>query len=472
MGCLKLATSPKPILNIVHRAEQPDYEPVLTVVHRKEERQFGAWGEVDEFKQDGIIKDFSESILPRGFTGHEHFSEVALIHMNGRMYDPQTHRFLSPDNNIQDPYNTMSYDRFGYVWNNPLMNTDPSGEFVFFAAAIGALLGGISAAVNGGDFGDILLGAIIGGIVAGVGAGISNLAAQGLGFVSTGGATAGFFGNAALSVTGFTSGLVVGAASGFVAGFTGEGGLSKDQGLGEALMGGLRAGVTSAVLAGLTAGTGAGIRAHKAGGDFWSRIPRPKVKSVLEGINTELSPTHFNTSTSQGDLSGLTELKESITPNTSGFATIELDEVVLTKYSVMVNGRDLNPGNFTLSNPALRTGIINLYTGIVNDLGHSNFEFEVTGGGRYHSNGSNYSSTNDSLISTGNPTAHNVERGARAVDLRIRYNNGTNFDHSSIQSIIENTGNDLFYQSPYFPSFYGDGHHHLQLPNRINFWAN
>ena len=48
--------------------------------------------------------------------------------MNGRMYDPQLKRFLSPDNYVSDPYDTRSYDRFGYVWQNPLMSIDPSGE--------------------------------------------------------------------------------------------------------------------------------------------------------------------------------------------------------------------------------------------------------------------------------------------------------------------------------------------------------
>jgi hypothetical protein len=49
--------------------------------------------------------------------------------MNGRLYDPLLHRFLQPDNNIQDPSNTQNYNRYGYVLNNPLKYIDPSGEF-------------------------------------------------------------------------------------------------------------------------------------------------------------------------------------------------------------------------------------------------------------------------------------------------------------------------------------------------------
>ena len=50
--------------------------------------------------------------------------------MNGRLYDPQLGRFLSPDNYVQDPYNTQSFNRYGYVWNNPLVAADPSGEII------------------------------------------------------------------------------------------------------------------------------------------------------------------------------------------------------------------------------------------------------------------------------------------------------------------------------------------------------
>ncbi|MEN9559635.1 MAG: hypothetical protein RLZZ502_846 [Pseudomonadota bacterium] len=63
----------------------------------------------------------------RGFTGHETLDEVGLIHMNGRLYDPNTARFLHADPIIQDPQNSQSYNRYSYVLNNPLSFTDPSG---------------------------------------------------------------------------------------------------------------------------------------------------------------------------------------------------------------------------------------------------------------------------------------------------------------------------------------------------------
>src|SRR5690606_32006901 len=93
-----------------------------------------------------------------GFTGHEHFFEVGLVHMNGRMYDAKLGRFLSPDNYIQDPFNTQSFNRYGYVWNNPLSITDPDGEIfwavVGIAAAIGAAIGAITYVLNAAITGD------------------------------------------------------------------------------------------------------------------------------------------------------------------------------------------------------------------------------------------------------------------------------------------------------------------------------
>ncbi len=67
------------------------------------------------------------ALTNRGFTGHEHIDEMGLIHMNGRVYDPNIGRFLSADPHIQAPYNTQSYNRYSYVLNNPLKYTDPSG---------------------------------------------------------------------------------------------------------------------------------------------------------------------------------------------------------------------------------------------------------------------------------------------------------------------------------------------------------
>ncbi len=69
-------------------------------------------------------------LVNRGFTGHEHLDEVGLVHMNGRIYDPRTGRFLSPDPYVPSPLAVQSYNRYSYALNNPMKFTDPSGFFL------------------------------------------------------------------------------------------------------------------------------------------------------------------------------------------------------------------------------------------------------------------------------------------------------------------------------------------------------
>ena len=86
----------------------------------------------------------------RGYTGHEHLDEFKLIDMNGRMYDPLLARFLSPDPFVQMPDFSQNFNRYTYCLNNPLIYTDPDGEF--WHIVIGAVIGGaINWIANGAD---------------------------------------------------------------------------------------------------------------------------------------------------------------------------------------------------------------------------------------------------------------------------------------------------------------------------------
>ncbi|WP_282955585.1 RHS repeat-associated core domain-containing protein, partial [Pseudoalteromonas luteoviolacea] len=48
-------------------------------------------------------------------------------HMNGRIYDVDTGRFMQTDPFVQAPSNLQNYNAYSYVLNNPLSYTDPSG---------------------------------------------------------------------------------------------------------------------------------------------------------------------------------------------------------------------------------------------------------------------------------------------------------------------------------------------------------
>ena len=106
-----------------------------------ERRHFDPWGQVVKV-EDGAGNTLDKlTLLDRGFTGHEHLQTVGLIHMNGRLYDPALHRFLQPDNFVQDPFNTQNFNRYGYCLNNPLVYVDKNGEF--WHIVVGALVGGV-----------------------------------------------------------------------------------------------------------------------------------------------------------------------------------------------------------------------------------------------------------------------------------------------------------------------------------------
>jgi RHS repeat-associated protein len=52
---------------------------------------------------------------------------MGLNHMNGRVQDAITGRFLSPDHSVQDEQNPQDYNNYTYALNNPLTYTDPTG---------------------------------------------------------------------------------------------------------------------------------------------------------------------------------------------------------------------------------------------------------------------------------------------------------------------------------------------------------
>jgi RHS repeat-associated protein len=76
------------------------------------------------------LMQVTDATTNRGFTGHEMLDSVDLIHMNGRVYDPALGLFLSADPYIQNPGSALNTNRYGYVLNNPLSYTDPSGYLI------------------------------------------------------------------------------------------------------------------------------------------------------------------------------------------------------------------------------------------------------------------------------------------------------------------------------------------------------
>lgn len=152
---------------------------------RLELRHFDAWGNLTHLQffdakmakgkisVNSALQAFGGLLIDRGYTSHEHFMEVGIIHMNGRLYDPLLRRFLNADENIQDATNTQNYNKYGYVMNNPMMYNDPSGEYLQWI--IGSLVGGYlnGVAANNGNWNPVkwdwqrTWGAVVGGAIGG-----------------------------------------------------------------------------------------------------------------------------------------------------------------------------------------------------------------------------------------------------------------------------------------------------------------
>jgi RHS repeat-associated protein len=126
----------------------------------------------------------------RGFTGHEMVDGFDIVHMNGRIYDNMIGRFLQADPVVQDPSNTQNFNRYTYVWNNPLAYTDPSGYMSFgqilkmvvaivisiylpgCTALFGSLTGGLFASMASGFIAGVVTGGLKGGLIGAFSAGL------------------------------------------------------------------------------------------------------------------------------------------------------------------------------------------------------------------------------------------------------------------------------------------------------------
>ena len=161
----------------------------------------------------GTRQDSGTNVSNYKYTGQELDSETGLYNYNARLYDPELGRFMSPDSIIQNPGDSQSLNRYTYARNSPMVYIDPTGHWFgwddLVAAVVGAVVGGVSAAIQGGD---ILQGAAIGAVAGWVGYNTFGAAASevshwgiagGMGAPSAGMTSAGQF-----------AGYVVGGAAG------------------------------------------------------------------------------------------------------------------------------------------------------------------------------------------------------------------------------------------------------------------
>jgi RHS repeat-associated protein len=208
---------------------------------------FGAFGE-----RRGYVDPRSSWYTPvattRGYTGHEVVDGMDVVHMNGRIYDSRLGRFMQADPVIQAPFNPQNWNAYSYVFNNPLSNTDPSGNIAIGQVVRIVMVVAITWATAGTAAPYFAAGASAGSI------------ATGMAITATGGFVAGVVGSGSLE------GGVKGAFSAMV--FAGIG--SYFQGVAAAND---TAKMTNLSKAGLTTGQHIGkIAAHGIAGGVMSKV--------------------------------------------------------------------------------------------------------------------------------------------------------------------------------------------------------
>lgn len=92
-----------------------------------EKRHYEPFGRRVQVNDGTAPAGVSDSDVRLGFTGHEAEEAIGLVNMEGRIYDPKTARFLSPDPVVQAPYVGQNLNRYSYALNNPIRYVDPTG---------------------------------------------------------------------------------------------------------------------------------------------------------------------------------------------------------------------------------------------------------------------------------------------------------------------------------------------------------
>mgnify|MGYP001300114037 FL=1 len=107
--------------------------------NRRDATASGGWG----LLPTATAASFDTSRTFQGYTGHQQLDPVGLIHMKGRLYDPQLGRFIQADP-MTEADATQGLNRYSYVLNNPMSLTDPSG-YLSFRQILGIAIGVVAA---------------------------------------------------------------------------------------------------------------------------------------------------------------------------------------------------------------------------------------------------------------------------------------------------------------------------------------
>ncbi|RYZ89616.1 MAG: RHS repeat protein [Proteobacteria bacterium] len=114
---------------------------------------YDSWGKV--------LSDSNPGFQPFGYAGGLYDHETGLVRFGARDYDGRIGRWLD-----KDPVRFVGgLNFYAYAKNDPINYIDSNGLFGLPGAIIGAVAGGLGAAITGGDLKAIAIGAAVGGII-------------------------------------------------------------------------------------------------------------------------------------------------------------------------------------------------------------------------------------------------------------------------------------------------------------------
>ena len=166
------------------------------------------------YTQSGLNNKTIALLNPFRYRSYYYDEETKLYYLNSRYYDPQTGRFINADDisvlsEGKDFFNGLNL--YAYCGNNPINNTDESGEswwdwlWKIVVAVVVVVAIGVAAAFTGGTAG-VILGSAFYGAVTG---GISSAIIGGI----IGGVTDGWSGFLNGFANGLLSGVIIGGAT-------------------------------------------------------------------------------------------------------------------------------------------------------------------------------------------------------------------------------------------------------------------
>ena len=107
---------------------------------------YDAWGKV--LSVNDTTANSVGTLNPFRYRSYYYDTETSLYYLQSRYYDPDTGRFINADAYATtDAGGVLSSNMFAYCENNPILRSDPTGEWVHIL--VGGVLGGISALVDG-----------------------------------------------------------------------------------------------------------------------------------------------------------------------------------------------------------------------------------------------------------------------------------------------------------------------------------